>query len=251
MWGFFILVDAALKVLMYLAMPVTYEQKLERDRASSTKYYHKNREARKAYRRKFYLENKDKCLAAIKECREKYDYTPTAEQKAKYVERNKLWRQRPEVKARIREIERLKRQDPAIREHRRATHQAYRRRRVASDPEFKLNRGLRVRFRSALENNQKAGSAVQLLGISIPEFKDYISAKFTEGMRWDNHGAWHLDHIRPCASFDLSDHEQQRQCFHYSNYQPLWAAENLAKRDKWNPSVLTNPAPESPLSEPQ
>ena len=54
-------------------------------------------------------------------------------------------------------------------------------------------------------------------------------------MSWDNYGihGWHIDHIRPCASFDLTDPEQQRQCFHYPNLQPLWAFDNLSKNDGW------------------
>jgi hypothetical protein len=52
-------------------------------------------------------------------------------------------------------------------------------------------------------------------------------------MTWENYGpVWHVDHIRPCASFDLTDPAQQRECFHFSNLQPLFAAENLAKGDK-------------------
>ena len=54
-------------------------------------------------------------------------------------------------------------------------------------------------------------------------------------MSWENMGEWHLDHIRPCASFDLTDPDQQRQCFHYSNLQPLWASDNLSKRHSWEP----------------
>jgi hypothetical protein len=56
-------------------------------------------------------------------------------------------------------------------------------------------------------------------------------------MTWENHGryGWHIDHIRPCASFDLADPEQQRKCFHYTNLQPLWASENMRKGDKWEP----------------
>jgi HNH endonuclease. len=56
-------------------------------------------------------------------------------------------------------------------------------------------------------------------------------------MSWDNYGrdGWHIDHIRPCASFDLTDPEQQRQCFHYTNLQPLWAADNIRKGAKWQP----------------
>jgi hypothetical protein len=52
-------------------------------------------------------------------------------------------------------------------------------------------------------------------------------------MNWDNYGfyGWHIDHIRPCASFDLSKPSEQRKCFNYTNLQPLWATENWGKRD--------------------
>jgi hypothetical protein len=62
--------------------------------------------------------------------------------------------------------------------------------------------------------------------------RDYLEAKFTEGMTLDNHGKWHIDHIKPCASFDLLHKKQQRKCFHYKNLQPLWAHENLSKGAK-------------------
>jgi hypothetical protein len=48
-------------------------------------------------------------------------------------------------------------------------------------------------------------------------------------MSWDNYGKWHVDHIRPCASFDLSDKEQVLQCFNWRNLQPMWASENMSK----------------------
>ena len=53
-------------------------------------------------------------------------------------------------------------------------------------------------------------------------------------MTWENHGigGWHVDHIRPCADFNLLDPEQQRQCFHFTNLQPLWAWQNLQKSDR-------------------
>ena len=59
--------------------------------------------------------------------------------------------------------------------------------------------------------------------------------QFREGMTLENHGpVWHIDHIRPCASFDLTDKAQAAACFHYSNLQPLFAEENLAKSDSFN-----------------
>jgi hypothetical protein len=71
------------------------------------------------------------------------------------------------------------------------------------------------------------------MGCSIAYAYAYLEAQFAEGMSWENYGEWHIDHIRPCASFDLEDPVQQRECFHYTNLQPLWAKDNLSKSDKW------------------
>lgn len=59
-------------------------------------------------------------------------------------------------------------------------------------------------------------------------------------MTWENKHLWHIDHIRPCASFDLTIPEQQRQCFKYLNCQPLWAKDNLSKGDKLNWKLQIN-----------
>ena len=52
-------------------------------------------------------------------------------------------------------------------------------------------------------------------------------------MSWDNYGEWHIDHIRPMASFNLQEQEEQLKCCHYTNLQPLWAEENLRKGNKY------------------
>ena len=59
----------------------------------------------------------------------------------------------------------------------------------------------------------------------------------TEGMSWENHGDWHVDHIRPCCSYDLTIEEEQKKCFHYTNLQPLWAEENLSKGGAYTEEV--------------
>lgn len=74
---------------------------------------------------------------------------------------------------------------------------------------------------------------MELVGCAIPFLRGYLEAKFKVGMSWSNHGAgWHIDHIKPCASFNLLDEKEQKKCFHYKNLQPLWAEENLSKGDK-------------------
>jgi hypothetical protein len=59
-----------------------------------------------------------------------------------------------------------------------------------------------------------------------------LEKQFTKGMNWKNYGKWHIDHIKPCASFDLSLEHEQKLCFHFTNLQPLWAKDNIRKSDK-------------------
>ena len=103
-----------------------------------------------------------------------------------------------------------------------------------TDVQFRLKCTLRSRLSAAIKNNQKIGSAIKDLGCSIPELKIYLESKFTEGMSWDNwaHDGWHIDHIKPLSSFDLSDRNQLLKAYHYANLQPLWAKDNFLKGDK-------------------
>jgi hypothetical protein len=101
--------------------------------------------------------------------------------------------------------------------------------RYYSDTNFRLVYLLRGRIRTAIKKGCKSAQTMELLGCSIEEVKSHLESQFTEGMTWDNHGEWHIDHIIPCASFDLTDPEQQKKCFHYTNLQPLWASENISK----------------------
>lgn len=105
---------------------------------------------------------------------------------------------------------------------------------------FKIISTFRTRIRKALKENWKSGKTIELLGCTLQELKTYLESKFKPGMSLDNHGRgwngkkeWHIDHIRPCASFDLSKLEEQKKCFHYTNLQPLWAEENLKKADNY------------------
>jgi len=116
---------------------------------------------------------------------------------------------------------------------RRATKAAYIKEQRVSNTKFKLLDALRHRLYLTVRRYKQSPSALQLVGCSIDALRQHLEAQFADGMTWDNYGDWHIDHIRPCASFDLLDPEQQRECFHYTNLQPLWAADNLSKSDTW------------------
>ncbi len=129
----------------------------------------------------------------------------------------------------------LRRSKKAWRENNKGYTNSYNKKRKAIDPEFKLRLYLRTRLYQTLKGLRKV-SALTLLGCSIEEFKIYITEKFKEGMSWDNHGEWELDHIKPLALFNLIDIEEQKKAFHFTNFQPLWKPDNRAKRDYYEHS---------------
>ena len=112
----------------------------------------------------------------------------------------------------------------------------YEKKRKKIDPAFKLLKTLRSRLNSALtrKNAKKNVTTLELIGESPAYVLGYLEAKFQEGMSWDNHGEWHIDHIKPCCKFNLLDDEEQKKCFHYTNLQPLWSKDNLSKGGKYN-----------------
>ena len=100
------------------------------------------------------------------------------------------------------------------------------------DPAFKMLTILRGRILDVLRGHSKSDTTISMLGCTIEELWIHLEKKFTKGMTRENHGEWHVDHIKPCASFNLTEPEQQKICFHYTNLQPLWAIDNLKKGAK-------------------
>ena len=118
----------------------------------------------------------------------------------------------------------------------------YDRKRRKTNIQYAIKDRVSRSLRSALEkqNCKKISSTTSYLGCSVQYFKEYLEAQFVEGMSWDNRDQWHIDHRRPCASFDLLDVEQQQMCFHYTNLQPMWALDNLIKNDYYNKDTFTH-----------
>jgi Zn ribbon nucleic-acid-binding protein len=107
----------------------------------------------------------------------------------------------------------------------------------STDPQFKLKHLLRLRLLDALKrkNTTKNHSAITLLGCSVECAQKHLESQFKPEMSWSNHGSyWEIDHIKPCDLFDLTDIEQQNQCFHYTNLQPLTISENRSKSNRYD-----------------
>lgn len=132
---------------------------------------------------------------------------------------------------RVREQERMWRQKNLGAVHARV--RAWWKAKYYSDHQFRLATTLRNRLGHALRGASKSQASVELLGCPLVWLEVHLESLFKPGMTWENYGpVWHVDHLKPCAKFDLTDPEQQRICFHWTNLQPLFAAENRAKGAK-------------------
>lgn len=182
-----------------------YEKNKDKIISQTTQYYEANRDKQNARKKEYFNENKDYFLALKKKYWRDNKHILGPKNK-KYYEKNKEW---------------------INKNH----YQNYKRPRYYSDVEFRLKEVLSARIRQALNHNYKSASTEKLIGCSISELRQHLEKQFTEGMSWDNHSiiGWHIDHRKPCDSFDLTDPIQQRECFHFSNLQPLWYDENIRK----------------------
>lgn len=102
--------------------------------------------------------------------------------------------------------------------------------RLKARPEVRIAK--RLRDRIARHLGAEHGSRSALLGCTPLQLRAHLESQFTEGMNWNNRELWHVDHIRPLASFDLTNFAERAVAARYTNLQPLWAADNLRKGAK-------------------
>lgn len=166
-------------------------------------------------KRNYYTANREHEITASAA----YQKTPKAvtSRRARYV-RDKIA---------ILEANRIRRRSPKARSNALCAQRA----REEKTPYLKIVRNLRTKVRKVLIGINKSASTLQMLGCSIDELKQHLESRFQPGMTWNNYGyyGWHVDHIRPCSSFDFNDPAAQAQCFHYTNLQPLWRIDNQSK----------------------
>ena len=105
------------------------------------------------------------------------------------------------------------------------------------DPSFKLVKMVRSRIWDALKRIGKVKDerTQKLVGCDARQLQIHFENSFTDGMSWENQGKWHIDHVRPSATFDLNDKHQWMVCFNWRNLQPLWQSENTSKQDNYTP----------------
>lgn len=107
--------------------------------------------------------------------------------------------------------------------------------RFEKNPSERINNCMRARMWAALRG-KTSGKCLSRLAYSTEELKLHLEKLFSAGMSWENYGKWHIDHIKPCASFDLTDKAQFDECWSIDNLQPLWASDNIKKGARYGGS---------------
>jgi len=224
----------------YGAMSLDWKRRNpERRKVYRKQYLEANREREKEQNRAWLEKNRDN----FRETKRRSDREYYQKNKAKWKLYSKQHRERINSGERQRRTVNRDRINSAVRERR------------LNDPQYAILCRLRSSLHNALRKagQKKTTTTFNLIGMPIQDFLKYLESLFQPGMSWDNRGEWHIDHVRPCATFNLSDPEQQRQCFHYSNLQPLWGVENMRKNSHWEGKVyrhlraLPTPNPPTPL----
>lgn len=169
------------------------------DLARHKKWANKNTQHLREYLRHLYHTNPDRRKACIK-CSYHYRHDPSNKQ---HIRKNAMLAQR----------------------------------RLRKNPHIRILHNLRRRVSFVLKGEQKSANTLALIGCSRENLIKHLESQFKNNMSWSNYGrgGWNVDHIIPCCSFDLSNPEEQKKCFHYTNLQPLWWIDNYRKGSRSTP----------------
>lgn len=215
------------------------------------------REEKNAWNRRWYAANREKVAAFRKAIREanperqkawhKKSLAKNYEKRQEYL---KVWKARNREKLRVQnaafKAKHREKYNRLARERTKANRPAANlaakrwRMKALQRPSYRILANIRRRLQKVLKGTRKSEATLKLLGCSVEDFKIYLESRWETGMNWENYGTgsgkWSLDHIIPCAIFDLTKPEHQKRCFHFSNIQPMWSVENSSKHHK----VVTN-----------
>lgn len=198
-------------------------------------YAQTNKERVRTWAKDWYKKNKEKKKAQTKENQKKY--TP---QKVKYnKEYQKEYRTKNKVKISTQKKEYYQTNIEKIIGYRKKNKEEIIKKQVKyivnrrlTNPLFKLKQDISNLIRISMKRKgyTKRSRTHQILGCDYDFFKQYIEAQFTNGMSWENQGKWHYDHIIPISSANTED--EIIRLNHYTNFQPMWAKDNLSKGAK-------------------
>lgn len=189
---------------------------------SNKKYRENHKEDIKIWKKEYYLTNKERLSSKAKQnyLRNRQNIINRVEQ---YLSENRdAINEKRRNRIKTEEMKRQKR-EWALKEYKL---------KYGKDNEYTIKAKLRARMRTALSKKYKSGSAVLELGCTIKELIKYLEGKFKDDMSWENYGKWHIDHIKPLSSFDLTNENEFKEAVNFKNLQPLWAEDNLRKSNK-------------------
>jgi hypothetical protein len=217
----------------------TEEQK-ERNRAYYKIWYVKNREAKKEYRKRRYAENREFLCEQAKQRYESNHKTLREQAKQRYERNRKIVLKQVKQyyeKNRKTRLKYAKQYRENNREIIREKMRLWMTKAKKNNLGFKLKCRIYTRINELLKGIEKSIPTMKLVGCYCEWLKAWLEIHFQPGMTWGNYGlsGWHIDHIKPCEAFDLTDPYQQRLCNNWRNLQPMWASENISKGDKWSP----------------
>lgn len=199
---------------------------------------HEKRRKHSEVMRKIYLKRQEE----LKE-RQRLYYQKNKQRILEYV---RSYGKRKEVREKRSRVEKAKRQsDPEWKARTNKYKTDHIKRKLKNNAAFRLFSNLRKRLRSYVP--RRGARTISLIGCSLNELAAHLSSKWEPWMNWDNYGfgegRWVVDHIKPCCKFDLSDIEQQKLCFHFSNLRPLCWRQNMEKSDYYEEDLKSNPHP--------
>ena len=179
------------------------------------------KEIKKAKRKLYYQNNKEKLINHSKKW--------LAKNKEKIKQRNFIYYRENKIERDLYTKNYRKANPDKIRIHKKR----HKKKRFQNSIQVRIKKILRSRIESIMRRikQKKLFSLSKAIGCNAEELKNYLESKFLPDMSWDNHGlyGWHIDHIKPLCSFDLTDEKQFNEACHYTNLQPLWSKDNLKK----------------------
>jgi hypothetical protein len=189
---------------------------------------HSCKACRKKCASKYYLNNKERITATAKEYRRK--------NKKRIYEHRKEWYQKNKESVRVKNAK--------CRQSNKEYSATYKRERRRNDPVFRITSSMGTGMWICLKGLRKNSRTFSYIDKSPEELMNYLEKQFTEGMSRENYGEWHVDHIRPLASFEFDKYKEGSaefeallgEAWHYTNLQPLWATDNISKGAKWGPA---------------